>query len=60
MTPIRWTASRDGIAHAHRPGSTRTACGLPAIAERFAWPPATRCPACLEAVGLLPLPEVSR
>lgn len=55
---IRWAADRDGVAHGHRPGHPRTLCRLPAIAERYAWPTVTRCPACLEAVGLLPLEEV--
>jgi hypothetical protein len=48
MTRIRWTAGRDGIAHAHVSG--RTLCRVPAIAERFAWPTVTRCPRCLAAM----------
>lgn len=47
MRRIRWTAGRDGIAHAHISG--RTACHVSAIAERYAWPTRTRCPACAAA-----------
>lgn len=48
VTPrVRWTAARDGIAHAHRAGNvTRTLCGLPAVAERDAWPEFRRCLGC--------------
>jgi hypothetical protein len=49
MTRIRWTAGRDGIAHAHTSG--RTACHAQAIAERDAWPIVRRCPACLAALA---------
>jgi hypothetical protein len=48
MTRIRWTAGKDGTAHAHQSG--RTACRVPSIGERHAWPTVTRCPACLAAV----------
>lgn len=47
MTRIRWTALRDGIAHAHAPGLPRTLCGQPAVAERDAWPTFRRCLACV-------------
>ena len=49
MTRIRWTASRDGIAHAWRSARGFTLCGLWPIEERYAWPTRTRCPACLGA-----------
>ncbi len=47
--PAHWIADRDGIDHArsHLRGP-RTACGLVAIDERYAWPPtAGRCGLCL-------------
>lgn len=45
---IRWTAARDGIAHAHRAGrQPRTLCGMAAVDERDAWPEARRCEACV-------------
>lgn len=47
MTRIRWIAGRDGVAHARRPGSARSLCGLPAIDERLAWPERTACPLCV-------------
>lgn len=47
--PVRWLAGPDGVAHAHLAGGRVTACGVPAIAERFAWPIRSRCPACLAA-----------
>lgn len=45
--PPRWTAAGDAVAHAHRPGAMRTACGLEGIAERFAHPIRVRCPGCI-------------
>ena len=48
-----YSAGPDGIAHAH-PTARATACHVPAIGERWAWPTLTRCPACL-VVGT-PLP----
>ena len=53
MTRIRWTAGRDGIAHAHVSG--RTLCHVPAIAERYAWPALRRCSACLAVTLPFPL-----
>jgi hypothetical protein len=44
MTRVRWTAARDGVAHAHV--GRVTACGAPFVADRFAWPTASRCPTC--------------
>jgi hypothetical protein len=46
--PATWIAEADGIAHArsHRP-ATRTACGIPAIDIRYAWPARTRCGVCV-------------
>ena len=46
--PIRYAASVDGIAHAHGITWRRdtTACGLPGIGERYAWPTLRRCPTC--------------
>jgi hypothetical protein len=55
MKRIRWTAGPDGIAHAHVSG--RPACRVPAVAERFAWPTSTRCPAC---VAVVEVPRVQR
>jgi len=49
MTRTRWTAGKDGIAHAHVSG--RTACHAPSIAERYAWPIVSRCPACAAAIA---------
>ena len=55
VTRIRWTAERDGIAHAHVSG--RTLCHVPAIAERYAWPTRARCPACPACLAVtLPFP----
>lgn len=49
----RWTAGDvEGVAHAHHRSAPRTACGLPAIDERHAWPTRTRCEACVVALGL--------
>jgi hypothetical protein len=51
MTRVRWTAGRDGIAHAHLSAGV-TACGASPIAERFAWPEtAIRCPTCTADVA---------
>jgi hypothetical protein len=46
--PTRWAAGPDRIGHAHPNGTrgTTTACGRPAIGERYAWPTLRRCPAC--------------
>jgi len=45
-TVLRWTAGGpDGIAHLHVAG--RVVCHAEPIAEPFAWPTVTRCPACL-------------
>ncbi len=49
MTRVRWTAGRDGVAHAHTSG--RTACHAAAIAERYAWPTVRPCPACVAALA---------
>jgi hypothetical protein len=49
MTRIRWTAGRDGVAHAHTSG--RTLCHAPSIGERDAWPTLTRCPRCVAMVA---------
>jgi hypothetical protein len=51
-----WIAEGDGIAHAraHRI-STRTACGIAAIDERYAWPAIAKCALCaavLKRAGL--------
>ena len=55
-TRFRWLASKDGEAHAvpARGRWVRTACGLPALDERMAWPERARCPRCLAALGFLP------
>ena len=53
--PPRWAAGRDGISHAH-PSARATACGVPAIAECYAWPALRRCSACLAATLSLPSP----
>ncbi|HEY5434924.1 MAG TPA: hypothetical protein VIK13_06805, partial [Candidatus Limnocylindrales bacterium] len=42
----------DGMAHAH--ADNRTACHVPPIAEPYAWPTLSRCPACLRAVDTSP------
>jgi hypothetical protein len=52
--PYRWTALRNGIAHAHWKRLPRTLCGLPAIDERDAWPAVARCRAC-EDISLVDL-----
>ena len=43
-----WRAGRDGVEHAHdkAPGTTRTLCGQPVIAERLAWPKQSRDETC--------------
>lgn len=46
---IRWVAGSDRVAHAQTRGP-RTACGLHAIEERFAWPEQRRCSACMALV----------
>ncbi len=50
---LRWTAARDGIAHARaRPPAGRgTACGVRPIEERYAWPTLARCPACVAVLA---------
>jgi len=54
---IRWSALRDGIAHAHTHSrDVRTLCGQPAIAERDAWPAFRRCLACQALVAHLESP----
>jgi hypothetical protein len=45
VTRLRWTPGPDGIAHAHVSG--RTACRVPSIGERYAWPIVSRCPECV-------------
>jgi hypothetical protein len=56
-TRIRWSALRDGIAHAHaHDRDMRTLCGQPAIAERDAWPTFRRCLACRALVEDLESP----
>jgi hypothetical protein len=49
-------AGPDRVGHAVRPRGrvTHTACGLPATSEALAWPPRTRCPRCLQVIGLVP------
>lgn len=56
--PPIWIADKDGVAHArsHLP-SPRTACGIPAIEERYAWPALGRCATC---VAVLERAEVAR
>jgi hypothetical protein len=49
-TAARWLAARDGMAHYRATRQTRTACGLPPIAPRFAWPELTRCETCVRVV----------
>ena len=51
---LRWTAGPDGVAHAH--ADHRTACHVPPIAERWAWPETSRCPACLRVLHPEPVP----
>ena len=48
--PIPWRAGRDGIGHAY-PSARSTACGLPRLGERWAWPIEVRCPDCLAAIA---------
>jgi hypothetical protein len=45
VTRIRWSAGKDGRAHAHVSG--RTLCRVQSISERDAWPTLTRCPRCV-------------
>lgn len=47
-----WRAAADRVAHAHRRGELRTACGERIVEERFAWPAGSKCPDCLSVVGL--------
>lgn len=49
--PVAWNAGRDGIAHASRPRDPRALCGLPAVAEAFAWPERSGCPVCVRMVA---------
>jgi hypothetical protein len=49
MTRVRWSAGKDGVAHAHVSG--RTLCHAPSIGERDAWPTLTRCPRCVAMVA---------
>ena len=53
MSRIRWSAGKDGRAHAHVSG--RTLCHAPAIGERYAWPERARCPDCFRAAEALRL-----
>lgn len=58
--PIRWTARKVGIAHAHEGARPlRTACGMDAIPETQAWPAKKRCVPCLTALGLPLTREIS-
>jgi hypothetical protein len=50
VRPPRWTAAKDGIAHAHRPGWRRAVCGALAVDEQFAWPKVRRCGRCVAIV----------
>ena len=49
--PLLWIADANRIAHAreHRQ-STRTACGIVAIPERYSWPVTAKCVVCLRAL----------
>lgn len=54
-TRFTWRAGADRIAHATwRDGSRheRTACGVPAVLERLAWPERSWCGPCRDALGL--------
>jgi len=47
MRPPVWLADVDGIAHARAlASSTRTVCGIKAVAERYAWPRKATCEVC--------------
>ncbi len=48
LRPPVWIAESDGIGHArsHRT-APRTACGEPAIDERYGWPVITKCRLCV-------------
>jgi hypothetical protein len=51
---VAWLAGADRLAHAVRGRLVRAECGVLAIEPRRAWPPRTRCGACLAALGQLP------
>jgi hypothetical protein len=51
MTRVRWSAGKDGVAHAHTSG--RTLCRVQSIAERDAWPTLTRCQRCVAVAASL-------
>lgn len=46
---IIWRAARDGVAHGHRRGDTRTGCGARILDERLAWPRTSWCAPCVGA-----------
>lgn len=53
-----WYADRDGIAHRYRRlGFARTACGLPGIPQRYAWPTRERCVDCVATLETSALDE---
>jgi hypothetical protein len=47
-TPAIWLAEADGVAHARsHTRAPRTACGKPALPERYAWTERSRCATCI-------------
>ncbi len=51
---VRWLAGPDGTAHCRVGNAPRTLCGLPAIVERYAWPPTSRCLVCRSVMAMPP------
>lgn len=52
--PALWVASEDGLAHARSHGpAPRTACGIPAVPERHAWPERARCAVCAAVIAVV-------
>jgi hypothetical protein len=52
---VAWLADVDRVGHARLTrGAVRFACGCPVFAEKFAWPPLTKCVACVAALEETP------
>lgn len=57
MTRTSWLAGPDGIAHLVV-NARSTACGVPPVALRWAWPTRERCPACATTTCVVVVPHV--
>ena len=52
VSSFHWLADKDRVAHARSTrGDRRFLCGRPVFDERFAWPRASYCAACIRVLG---------